>query len=105
MSQRTDLKILEALERIEAHLARILPVEIDVPVLPAEPTPIKPPVPMRDRVSLIPRGIGPREPETSMGDLSQGGTDPDRFWARPDPYAHELQKPPRRMGRRFPVTR
>jgi hypothetical protein len=103
MSAKTDRAILAALERIESHLARILVVEPEIPTVPTPPS--KPRIPMRDRVSVIPhRSLRP-EIEDSMGALTRGGTDPDRFWARPDPYAAELAQPARRMGRRIAVTR
>jgi len=60
---------------------------------------------MKRNVSVVPRGIGPREPETGLGTLTSGGTDPRAFFDRPDEYAHEMQRPPRKMGRRLPVTR
>jgi hypothetical protein len=86
---RSDAEMLRLLRRIAERLDRVFTIE-DIATEP-EPTPVaaptKPSVPMRDRVSLVPHHRGPREDEASMGSLSQGGTDPERFWSRPDPYA------------------
>jgi hypothetical protein len=102
LRSRTDAEMITLLKRIAERLDHIFPVtELPLPV-PAAPS--KPRPPMRDLVSLVPHHRGPQREAESMGSLTQGGTDPERFWSRPDPYARELERPAR-AGRRQPVTR
>jgi len=91
----------EARADAAALLRPVLAGEMPAPPPVVEPTP-EPKKPRTSSVSVIRRNyLATDEPEVDDRGLTSGGTVPEEFWSRPDPYPKSKRERmrPRKMGR------